>query len=601
LKNYNDISKRQCRRRIAHELLNIDHDLDISNYNIETVSTPSISPVSYNISNSNKPKNTESLDVFSVSNGIDNDINVHNTSSYNYTPNSFYEFSSNNFSFISSASNVSIEPEMRNLNDSDSLSSIHEKLSAWAINEKIPLKSVSSLLKILYFHNSNDFKSLPLDARSLLQTPRSTEIRIVHPGLYWHNGLEKCLLKYLTVINQQENDSNQLDLIINIDGLPISKSSNSQFWPILGSIFKTNYVFLIGLYHGYNKKPSDIHQYLDDFISETNQLIGSGLTYKGQQYNVCVKIFCADAPAKAYIMNVKHHSGYSSCSKCDVEEEYIRNRVCFPDFIGNKRTDIDFLEHKDTDYHQGTSPLEKLQGFGLVSNVPYDYLQLVNLGVFKKMINLWHTGELNVRLSSQSIKQISDTLENIRHNVPLEFQRKPRSMLYFRQWKGTEFRLLLNYTGPVVFKNVLRSDVYNNFLTLNIVMTILSSKMYCENAQFINYARKLLSHFVTSFNSLYGSHNISYNVHGLLHLVDDVEQFGPLDNFSAYRFENYLGKLKKKICKDDKPLQQIARRYTEIENNLKIDCLKIINNNEIKYKKSTVMDLYLMVFFLYSI
>lgn len=170
-------------------------------------------------------------------------------------------------------------------------------------------------------------------------------------------------------------------------------------------------------------------------------------------------------------------------------------------------------------------------------------------------------------------------------------------MLYFRQWKGTEFRLLLNYTGPVVFKNVLRSNVYNNFLTLNIVMTILSSKMYCKNAQFINYARKLLSHFVTSFKSLYGSHNISYNVHGLLHLVDDVEQFGPLDYFSAYKFENYLGKLKKKIRKDDKPLQQIARRYTEIENNLKIDCLKIINNNEIKYKKSIVMGLYLMVFF----
>jgi hypothetical protein len=108
-----------------------------------------------------------------------------------------------------------------------------------------------------------------------------------------------------------------------------------------------------------------------------------------------------------------------------------------------------------------------------------------------------------------------------------KFQRKPRSLLYFRHWKGTEFQLLLNYTGPVVFKNVLRSDVYNKFLILNIVMTILSSKMYCENSQFINYARKLVTHFVTSFKSLYGSHNVSYNVHGLLHLVDDVEQFGP--------------------------------------------------------------------------
>lgn len=324
MKNFNDISNRQRRRRIANELLNIDHDLNTSK-NIQAVSTPPICPVLNNIPVSIKPsKSTEPIDMFSVSNGINND-NVQNTFSYNTcAPNSFYEFSSNNFSFTSNASNESTRPVMSNLNDSGLLSSIHEKLCTWAINEKIPLKSVTNLLKILRYHNKNDFKDLPLDARTLLQTSRSTEIRIVHPGLYWHNGLKKCLLKYLTVMNHLENESNQLNLIINIDELSISKSSNSQFWPILGSIFKTNYVFLIGLYHGYNKKPSDVHQFLDDFICETNELINSGLTYKGQQYNVCVKIVCADAPAKAFIMNVKHHSGYSSCSKCDVEGEYIK-------------------------------------------------------------------------------------------------------------------------------------------------------------------------------------------------------------------------------------------------------------------------------------
>lgn len=61
------------------------------------------------------------------------------------------------------------------------------------------LTNLTNLLKILRYHNKNDFKDLPLDARTLLQTSRSIEIRIVHPGLYWHNGLKKCLLKYLTV------------------------------------------------------------------------------------------------------------------------------------------------------------------------------------------------------------------------------------------------------------------------------------------------------------------------------------------------------------------------------------------------------------------
>lgn len=78
MKNYNDISNRQRRRRIANELLNIDYDLNTSNY-IETVSTNLIIPVPYNIPVSISPsKNIEPIDMYSVPNGIDND-NVYNT------------------------------------------------------------------------------------------------------------------------------------------------------------------------------------------------------------------------------------------------------------------------------------------------------------------------------------------------------------------------------------------------------------------------------------------------------------------------------------------------------------------------------------------
>jgi len=40
-------------------------------------------------------------------------------------------------------------------------------------------------------------------------------------------------------------------LDLNIDGLPISKSSKSQLWPILGRI--SGLSFAIGVYHGYQK------------------------------------------------------------------------------------------------------------------------------------------------------------------------------------------------------------------------------------------------------------------------------------------------------------------------------------------------------------
>lgn len=66
---------------------------------------------------------------------------------------------------------------------------------------------------------------------------------------------------------------------------------------------------------------------------------------------------------------------------------------------------------------------------------------------------------------------------------------------------------------------------------------------------------------------LYGAENVSHNIHGLIHLVDDVRKFGPVDNFSAFKFENYLQILKKYIRKAEKPLQQVVRRYMEKEIN----------------------------------
>lgn len=52
---------------------------------------------------------------------------------------------------------------------------------------------------------------------------------------------------------------------INIDDLPLSKSSLQQFWPILGSVFPYNNVFVIGLYHG-TEKPANMIDFLKDFV-----------------------------------------------------------------------------------------------------------------------------------------------------------------------------------------------------------------------------------------------------------------------------------------------------------------------------------------------
>ena len=62
----------------------------------------------------------------------------------------------------------------------------------------------------------------------------------------------------------------------------------------------------------------------------------------------------------------------------------------------------------------------------------------------------------------------------------------------------------------------------------------------------IESARQLLNYFVKKSKEHYGSSFNVYNVHGLLHIADDVEYFQcSLDEISAFQFENYLHKTKR--------------------------------------------------------
>lgn len=58
------------------------------------------------------------------------------------------------------------------------------------------------------------------------------------------------------------------------------------------------------------------------------------------------------------------------------------------------------------------------------------------------------------------------------------------------------------------------------------------------------YAEELLVHFVKWFAYLYDPEQISHNIHGLIQLANDARMFGSLDQFSAFKFENYMKTLK---------------------------------------------------------
>lgn len=152
------------------------------------------------------------------------------------------------------------------------------------------------------------------------------------------------------------------------------------------------------------------------------------------------------------------------------------------------------------------------------------------------------------------------------NHIPYEFARKPRSLKEIKYFKATEWRQILLYTGVIFLKDYVHEDVHKNFVVLHVAISILSNPVMCKSSSWVDYAEKLLIIFVKGFRKLYGRRYVSYNVHGLLHLSDDVRKYGELDNFSAFRFENFIGQIKRLIRSGNKTLQQLSRRFIELEN-----------------------------------
>ena len=104
-----------------------------------------------------------------------------------------------------------------------------EKLRNWKLKFNISQSALNSLLSIL--KSINGLEHLPTDARSFMKTPRSVRyqnlIKKVDSGKFAIFGFAKGLSNSLSVYYDKPPTSIKVNL--NIDGLPLAKSSDSQF------------------------------------------------------------------------------------------------------------------------------------------------------------------------------------------------------------------------------------------------------------------------------------------------------------------------------------------------------------------------------------
>lgn len=123
---------------------------------------------------------------------------------------------------------------------------------------------------------------------------------------------------------------------------------------------------------------------------------------------------------------------------------------------------------------------------------------------------------------------------------PPFFIRFLRSVASHRMFfKASEYRSILLFFGPVVFRDILAGLYYNHFLLLSEAIFILLMESITP-AQ-IDHAEKLLWNFCSQMSGLYGERYMTANMHLLVHLADSVRTLGPLWHTLAFTLKTKMG------------------------------------------------------------
>uniref|UniRef100_A0ABD2XBM6 Transposase domain-containing protein n=1 Tax=Trichogramma kaykai TaxID=54128 RepID=A0ABD2XBM6_9HYME len=312
----------------------------------------------------------------------------------------FSEVSDENFYECDSSED---DDDYNDFHDDDNVEEFNfeQALGDWYHNSNVTREQMNNLLSILIRAGHDD---LHRDIRSIVETPKKTIITPCSPGEYYHRGLQNALVNIL----KSRKLPSKIVIDINIDGLPISKSSKRTLWPIQGLIFGELTPFVIGVYHGF-KKPSSIEDYLRPFINEYKNLRSEGFNFRENSYKVKLRCVICDSPARSFCSNTKQFNGYFGCSKCVVEGSW-RKKVVFLEANLTLRTNESFRNRSQPEHHLGYSPFEELE-IDMVDQFPIDYMHTALLGVTKMLIKLWIN--FKPRFSYNQTETLSENFLNL--------------------------------------------------------------------------------------------------------------------------------------------------------------------------------------------
>ncbi|XP_065095780.1 uncharacterized protein LOC135717569 [Ochlerotatus camptorhynchus] len=292
---------------------------------------------------------------------------------------------------------------------------LSECIRYWALKTNQSHESINLIMEII--RRKTNGKRLPRSARTLLKTSRqaSSEIVEIAGGQYWYQSIKQCLSDFFRFTEQSLN----ISININIDGIPLFKSSKIQFWPILFNISEMPEIapMTIAIFYG-KTKPTSLDGFLKQLVDELIDVLNRGILINNYKINVKLRCFICDSPARAFLKGVASFNSKNGCLKCVGEGEYSHESrtVVFTSINSAKRTDEKFRQNAYNHHQKATTPLIKVPSLNLIEDIIVgDRLHLIDLGVMKRLLLGWRDGTLGyeTKLSSQQTEQISQMLGGI--------------------------------------------------------------------------------------------------------------------------------------------------------------------------------------------
>lgn len=473
-----------------------------------------------------------------------------------------------------------------------------EQLNNWFVTTRPhSLKSYTKLLRVL----RNFHPELPTTASTALQSLKKCVYESMDnyeglPGRYAYYGLVvrlhsiyKSSPQFRDFVVQQET----LNLILSTDGVLIYRCSSTRInmWPLSFKIVSDVYSvppITFGLFEGPSKPGQE---FLIDLSKEMSAISNCFIEFGNFRIKIVIVGFTCDAPARAFCKNIKGCNAGQGCERCDCQARKHNHVQCFADFKNcNARCDEEFRRLLYIEHQKGVPVLLRIQSVDFILDFFLDVMHLCDEGVTKRFLTKLFGKVKNkhaskIQMSMHQMAQMEKARQEMKAFVSKDFQRPLVAVKFFSEWKACTFRDFTLYVGPVILKPFLSNELYSFFLKYCTALRILRSRSACKKPELVALAQSLLNDFVTDYDRMIGFKDTVYCIHSLIHLPSDVERTGlPLDELSAYAFENSYRYLRDHVQSSSVAIAQIEKRQHEHDPHFKVH--KIFHEVPVVTKKT---------------